>query len=93
MGEAGEGGVGELVVSVSTQNMGPSSILMDSCLSLLESKAAAKALLVIAPYLVVKINLQEPCVPYVGRASNYPLNALFYIYSTNILTEYFKHAV
>ena len=39
------------------------------------------------------IILQEPCVLYIGRAQNYPLDAPFYIYSTNIRTEYFKHVV
>ena len=41
-------------------------------------------------------NLYEPCVLYIGRAYRYtPDFALYiyiYIYSTNISTEYFKHA-
>jgi hypothetical protein len=38
-------------------------------------------------------NLQEPCVLYIGRAYRYPPNVAFYIFSsTNISTEYFKHA-
>ena len=41
----------------------------------------------------VPFNLQEPCVLYIRRAKNYPLDAPFYIYSTNSRTEYFKHAV
>jgi hypothetical protein len=44
---------------------------------------------VISTYL----NLQEPCVLYIGRAYRYPPDVAFYIYfSTNISTEYFKHA-
>ena len=45
------------------------------------------------PPICAEINLQEPCVLYIGRAYHYPLDAPFYIYSTNIRTEYFKHAV
>jgi hypothetical protein len=38
-------------------------------------------------------NLQEPCVLYKGRAYRYPPDVAFYIFfSTNISTEYFKHA-
>ena len=43
-------------------------------------------------YLTV-FNLSEPCVLYIGRAYRYPPNVPFYIFfSTNISTEYFKHA-
>jgi hypothetical protein len=39
------------------------------------------------------INLQEPCVLYAGQAYRYPPDVAFYIYfSTNISTEYLKHA-
>ena len=39
------------------------------------------------------LNLQEPCVLYIGRAYRYLPNVAFYIFfSTNISTEYFKHA-
>jgi hypothetical protein len=39
------------------------------------------------------INLQEPCVLYKGRAYRYPPDVAFHIFfSTNISTEYFKHA-
>ena len=43
--------------------------------------------------LLININLQEPCVLYIGRAYRYPPNVAFYIYifPTNISTEYFKH--
>jgi hypothetical protein len=38
-------------------------------------------------------NLYEPFVLYIGRAYRYPPGvAFFYILSTNINTEYFKHA-
>jgi hypothetical protein len=38
-------------------------------------------------------NLQEPCVLYIGGAYRYPPDIAFYIFfSTNISTEYFKHA-
>jgi hypothetical protein len=38
-------------------------------------------------------NLKEPCVLYIGRAYRYPPDVSFYIlFSTNISTEYFKHA-
>jgi hypothetical protein len=41
----------------------------------------------------LRINLQEPCVLYTGRAYRYPTDVAFYIFfSTNISTEYFKHA-
>ena len=44
----------------------------------------------------IAVNLQEPCVLYIGRAYGYPPNVAFYIYiyffQTNISTEYFKHA-
>ena len=41
----------------------------------------------------VHINLYEPCVLYIGRAYRYPPDVAFYIFlSTNISTEYFKHA-
>jgi hypothetical protein len=40
-----------------------------------------------------RINLSKPCVPYTGRAYRYPPNVAIYIFfSTNISTEYFKHA-
>jgi hypothetical protein len=40
-----------------------------------------------------KINLQEPCVLYIGRAYRYPPDVASYVFfSTNISTEYFKHA-
>jgi hypothetical protein len=39
------------------------------------------------------VNLQEPCVLYIGRAYRYPQDVAFYIfYSTAISTGYFKHA-
>jgi hypothetical protein len=39
------------------------------------------------------INLHEPCVLYIGRSHRYPPNTPFYIFfSTNIRTEFFKHA-
>ena len=40
------------------------------------------------------INLQEPCVLYIGRAYRYPPDVAFYtlFFSTTISTEYFKHA-
>jgi len=39
------------------------------------------------------INLKEPCVLYIGWAYCYPSDVAFYIFfSTNISTEYFKHA-
>jgi hypothetical protein len=39
------------------------------------------------------INLQEPCVLYIGRSYRYPPDVPFYIFfSTAISTEYFKHA-
>jgi hypothetical protein len=35
----------------------------------------------------------KPCVPYIGREYSYPPDVAFYIFfSTNISTEYFKHA-
>jgi len=38
-------------------------------------------------------NLQEPCVLYIGRAYSYPPGVAFIVFfSTNISTEYFKHA-
>jgi len=39
-------------------------------------------------------NLQEPCVLYIGRAYHYPPDVAFniFFFSTNISTEYFKHA-
>jgi len=38
-------------------------------------------------------NLSEPCVLYIGWAYGYPPDVAFYIFfSTNISTEYFKHA-
>ena len=41
----------------------------------------------------VTVNLQEPCVLYIGRAYRYSPDVAFYIYfSTNISTEYFNHA-
>jgi len=43
--------------------------------------------------VVQKINLQEPCVLYTGRAYRYPPDVAFYIFfSTTTSTEYFKHA-
>ena len=37
------------------------------------------------------INLQEPCVLYIGRAHRYPPDVSFYIFFlTNISTEYFN---
>ena len=37
------------------------------------------------------LNLQEPCVLYIGRAYRYPPYVAFYIFfSTNITTEYFN---
>ena len=39
------------------------------------------------------LTFYEPCVLYIGRAYHYPPNVAFYIFfSTNISTEYFKHA-
>jgi hypothetical protein len=39
------------------------------------------------------INLQEPCVLYIGRAYLYPPDVAVYIFfSTITITEYFKHA-
>jgi hypothetical protein len=39
------------------------------------------------------INLYEPCVPYIGRAYRYPPRCcILCIFSTNMSTEYFKHA-
>jgi hypothetical protein len=36
---------------------------------------------------------EELCVLYIGRAYRYPPDVAFYIlFSTNIITEYFKHA-
>ena len=32
----------------------------------------------------ISLNLQEPCVPYIGRAQNYPLDAPFYIFIQQI---------
>ena len=40
----------------------------------------------------VTFKLSEPCVLYIGRAHRYPPNTPFYIFSTNIRTEFFKHA-
>jgi hypothetical protein len=41
----------------------------------------------------VVINLYEPCVLYIGRAYRYPPDVAFHIhFSTNIGTEYLKHA-
>ena len=38
-------------------------------------------------------NRYELCVLYIGRAYRYPPDVAFYIFfSTNISTEYFKHA-
>jgi len=42
----------------------------------------------------VKVNLLTPNDPYSGRTA--PLNSkrcILYIYSTNIVTEYFKHGI
>ena len=42
----------------------------------------------------IYINLYEPCVLHIGRAYCYPPDVAFYIFfSTNISTDYFKHAV
>ena len=39
------------------------------------------------------INLQEPCALYIGQMYRYPPDVAFYIFfSTDISTEYFKHA-
>ena len=39
------------------------------------------------------MNLQEPCVLYIGRAYRYlPDTPILYIFSANTSTEYFKHA-
>jgi hypothetical protein len=39
------------------------------------------------------LNLQVPCVLYIGRAYRYPPDVAFHIFfSTNVSTEYFKHA-
>jgi hypothetical protein len=38
-----------------------------------------------------EINLQETRVLYIGRAYRYPV-AFYIFFSTNISTEYFKHA-
>jgi hypothetical protein len=44
-------------------------------------------------HVLNEINLYEPCVLYIGRAYRYPPDVSFYvIFSTNISTEYFKHA-
>jgi hypothetical protein len=44
-------------------------------------------------YVPPIFNLKEPCVLYIGQAYRYLPNVAFYIYfSTNICTEYFKHA-
>ena len=49
----------------------------------------------LAPGIDVEvINLQEPCVLYIGRAYGHSPDVAFflYIFSTTISTEYFKHA-
>jgi hypothetical protein len=39
------------------------------------------------------LNISEPCVIYIRRAYRYPTDVAFCIYfSTNVSTEYFKHA-
>jgi len=39
------------------------------------------------------LTFKEPCILYLGRAYRYPPDVAFYIFfSTNISTEYFKHA-
>ena len=39
------------------------------------------------------VNLQEPCVLYIGRAYRYPPDVAFYVFfSATISTEYFKNA-
>jgi len=42
---------------------------------------------------MLNVNLLEPCVLYIGWAYRYPPDVAFYVFiSTNISTEYFKHA-
>jgi hypothetical protein len=43
-------------------------------------------------YISVYLNLYEPCVLYIGQAHHYPPNTPFYIFFTNIPTEFFKRA-
>ena len=41
----------------------------------------------------ILFNLQEPCALHIGRVYRYPPDVAFYIFfSTNISSEYFKHA-
>ena len=47
----------------------------------------------ISHLLAYLLNLWEPCVLYIGPAYRYPPAVAFYtFFSTNISTEYFKHA-
>ena len=46
------------------------------------------------PYVMIGINRLTPNDPYMGRTA--PLTSkryILYIYSTNVSTEYFKHAL
>jgi len=57
-------------------------------------KASNQNIEKISSSLIQVINLQEPCVLYIGRAYSYLPDVAFYIYffSTNVSTEYFIHA-
>jgi hypothetical protein len=44
-------------------------------------------------FKIFLLNLQEPCVLHIGRAYRYPPHVALYIFSTNVSTECFKHAV